>query len=891
MPRSVLLYLLFCFCAVTSHAQVLRGIIVDSEGVPVPYSTVYIRELSLGSATNSEGRFELKLNAGTYVCVFQSMGYQTVVKEINLKKDSPAFTIELPDMVYDLSTVEIKGSKEDPAYGVMRQVIANAPMFANIVKHYKADVYIKGSLTITGISKLVKWMARDDLKEYNIKAGDTYIEESVNEITYTGPDIVRQRVKSIKSNFPDFGENSSNSAMGFISGNIYQPRGFGSAISPVRAGAFTHYRFRYEGRTRYGDYAIHKITVIPKGKGSQYIQGTIYVVDDLWCLSNLNLFKDEQMGVKLHLSQNYNEVKDGVWLPVSNRLKVEMDLLGNSGSFDYHTSIQYKELIVNIPKTQTNIESKAPDKENENKVIAKSNIPDRQIDYHKKIDTKIAGKQKVINKLAQKEELSTAESYRLARLQQQQHDLRIKDSLRFDHEFIESYKTIIDTNARKHDTAYWNTIRPIPLSGNELTSIRAADTIKLRGKTNTDSTKTSGYKWIGRLFLGGYFINDTATELRNRGLINPVNISFNLVDGLRYQNSISMTRRLPQTQSISLSPMLGYAFGRKVLYGELPISWKSESLNKQAGIRVGKQAVDYNPDGIHPLESSIEALVFRENPAKFFNSAYLDLKYSMEPVHGLTSVFQVSFSENKTLTNVTDYSVFYRKSKEFEPNIPDNPVFAMTDHQDLTTEIALRYKPAPFYYISNGVKKTYRRFNDYPEYSLIWKKGIPAGIFDTDYDLIKAVVHQQKRLGIKNRLNYRVEAGYFINSKAMWFPQFQHFAKRPLIAGIKEFFPYFLLLNSYEFSTNQYFAAGHLQYKSPFIMLKRLPILRNRLWDESFFFSYLYSPQHKNYFEPGYGIGGIIFNLGVFAGFQGFEYQQAGVRLSITIFTTNEVSF
>ncbi len=890
MLRSSLLFLLFFLIAITSHSQVLRGIIVDSRGTPIPYSTVYIRELSLGSATNSEGRFELKLSAGSYVCVFQSMGYQTVVKEIDLKKGSPALTIILPDMIYDLSSVEIKGSKEDPAYNVMRQVIANAPLFANIIKHYKADVYIKGSLTITGISKLVKWIAKDDLKEYNIKAGDTYLEESVNEISFTGPDKVTQRVKSIQSNFPDFGENSSNSAMGFISGNIYQPRGFGSAISPLRAGAFNHYRFKHEGRTLYGDYAIHKITVIPKGKGSQYIQGTIYVVDGLWCLSNLNVFKDEQMGVKLQLSQNYNEVKEGVWLPVSNRLKVEMDLLGNSGSFDYHTSIQYRELVVNTTKLKSKAQSKIQDKVNDIGLITKTDISDRQKVYHKKIDDKIASKQRVIDKLSQKEELSTAESYRLARLQQQQQELRIKDSLRFNHEYVESYRTTIDSNARKLDSSYWNAIRPIPLSGDELSSLRASDTIKPE-KSKSDSVNSAGFKWLGKIFIGGYFINDTTTELRNRGLINPVNISFNLVDGLRYQNSISFIRRLPNAQSLSFYPMLGYAFGRNALYGDMPLLWKSEQLNMQAGIRLGNQAVDYNPDGIHPLESSIEALVFRENPAKFYKSSYLDLKYSMEPVHGLVSVFQVSFSNNKTLGNVTDYSVFYRKSKQYEPNIPDNPLFAMVDHQDLSMQIALRYKPAPFYYIKDGVKKTYRRFNDYPEYSLIWKKGIPTGTFDTDYDLIKAVVYQQKRLGVSNKLNYRAEAGYFVNSRAMWFPQFQHFAKRPLIAGIKEFFPYFLLLNSYEFSTNDFFAAGHLQYKSPFIILKRLPILRNRLWDESFFFSYLYSPQHKNYFEPGYGIGGIIFNLGVFAGFQGLEYQQVGVRLSITIFTTNEVSF
>lgn len=247
-------------------------------------------------------------------------------------------------------------------------------------------------------------------------------------------------------------------------------------------------------------------------------------------------------------------------------------------------------------------------------------------------------------------------------------------------------------------------------------------------------------------------------------------------------------------------------------------------------------------------------------------------------------------SDNEVLANNTNYSFFFRKTKDFDPNIPDNPQFTMQHHQELSSELVLTYKFTPYYYYLDGVRTARYMFNDTPEFNLGWKRGIKAGIFDARYDLLRLVVHQQKSVGMHNKLSYRLEAGYFVNSDSMWFSQFQHFAKRPLIAGIKEFFPYFLLLDSYEFSTNVHYAAAHVQYKSPFIVLKKLPFIRNRLWQESLFFSYLYSPQHKNYMEPGYGIGNIFYNVGVFAGFDALKFRQVGLRFSITILGTKEIS-
>lgn len=870
-----LIFSIICECQLSS--QVLLGDIKDTNGNPIPFSTVYIRELSLGAAANLDGYFELKLKAGTYVCVFQSLGYQPVIKTVDVNKSTAPLHIVLPDMVYDLSTVVISG-KEDPAYRIMRNVIAKAPEYANLVKSFEAEVYIKGSLYIKSISKLIKLMAKDDLKEFNIKEGETYLQESVNEIDFTSPDFTRQRVISIKSTFPDFGQDQSNNAIGFISGNIYKPDGFGAAYSPILPGAFNYYNFKFEGRTNYDTYSVDKITILPKGKGAQYIEGTLYIVDGLWCISNLDIYKEEQLGVKLALTQNYEVVKEGAWLPISNRMKIDMDLMGNSGTFNYNTSIRYKELSVNVPgyiKPLPRLVSKSP------KAIA----------FHEKTKTKIDKRQKMLNQLLQIENPNTAQAYKIARIQQKQEELRIKDSLRFNHQYVESYKTVVDSNARKQDSSFWNKIRPIPLTLSELKSLRVHDSLALTTVHDTDSVakKTPKFKF-GNLILGGYLRFDTVYTFRTRGLINPFSLNFNLVDGLQYHTSATFSKKLKTRDIIGIQPMIGYAFARKALFWEVLGFSHSIGNEYKVGFKFGQQSRDYNTDGIHPLETTIEALIFRENPARFYHASYADLAYEHELLNDFTVIGNLYFADNTILKNVSNYSFFYRDKKEYEPNIPENPLYKMANHQDFSFEVAVKYKPMPFYYIKNGVKQPYWQYNDYPEFKLTWRKGLPVGMFDTDYDLLSFEVRHQKRLGMTNFFNYKIEAGYFVNTKSMWFNEFKHFAKRPLIAGVKEFFPYFLLLDSYSNSTNDHYIVSHFQYKSPFIALKRLPVLRNRLWTESLFFSHLYTPINKNYMEVGYGIGSILFNLGVFTGFEDLKYRQTGIRLSINLFGTKEIT-
>ncbi len=880
MVRKIAFVVVIVLTSFSLKAQMLRGKIVDTNSQPVPFSTVFVKEVSFGTAANEEGIFELRLAEGEYTCIFQCMGYQTITKKVVVRSADNPLVIILPAMIYSLQEVVVGGG-EDPAYRIMRKVIRKAPLYAGMVKSFNAEVYIRGSLHIKKISSMVKWMAREDLKESNIKEGDTYLEESVNEIEFTAPNLTRQKVKSIHSTFPGGNDNKSSGAIGFISGNIYQPGAFGNARSPLAPGAFNYYKFRFEGVSTHGDVTVDKIKVIPRGDGPQYVSGHLYIIEGLWCIYSLDISINEQLGATIQLNQSFGEVRDGAWLPVNNRYKIDMDLMGNAGGFLYTTSIRYNKLLVNPPDQK----AKKPATPTAEKPVSKK----------AKTEAKAAKLDKKAAELAALDNPTTAESYRLAEINSKKAELLQKDSLRNHHEFVENYKTVFDSNARKTDSAFWNRVRPIPLATNEQISVKAFDSLQYHQKQKkSDSLKAQkpvNKKFFNRFFFGGTYEFDTLQNLQFDGLLNPFGISFNVVDGFVYKTGFNYHRKLNEKSALSAGFKPGYAFSRNKFLWDAGLGYSSKGRMKNSVIvNFGSGSFDFNESGrAASIENSISSLFFRQNLSRLYQKDYLEIKHAINLVPELKLETAIFFSEAGLLENESDFSFFYNDEREYEPNVPDVSQYRMQHHRDFILDLALSYKPMPYYVIKEGVRVPRPGMNMTPTFTLGYRKAIPAEGFETDFDLVTLGVKQLLKTGRESKIEYAVDAGYFLNNKNIYFDDFSHFQTQPLIVGIKNPYPVMQMGDYYRYSTDSYFVEGHLVYTSPHLLLKRLPLIRNRMWNESLTFNYLYVPDFKNCVEFGYGIGNYLYNVGFYAGFEEGTFRMAGLRIALSVFSQREI--
>ena len=340
--------------------------------------------------------------------------------------------------------------------------------------------------------------------------------------------------------------------------------------------------------------------------------------------------------------------------------------------------------------------------------------------------------------------------------------------------------------------------------------------------------------------------------------------------------------------SFSLSP--GYAFSRKAIVWDAGLNFNGSGRYQQIiSIKAGSGSTDFNPKGAMALENSVSSLFLHDNISRFYLKNFIMLNHSIRLSHELNLESSITAEKNKTQENNTDFSFFYRVSRTYKPNIPDAEAYTMADHGNLQLDFTLSYKPAPYYFIKDGVKIPRPGFNNTPTMFIGYRKGIPAPGFDTDFDLIKIGISQKLKSGLRSTIQYNLESGYFANNKNIYFNEFNHFATSPYEVGIKNIYPVFQLMDYYTNSTDKGYIEGHVIVKTPMLLLKRLPLIRNRMWNESLSANYLFVPENGYHLELGYGIGNDLYNIGVYSGFNNSGFESVGFRLSFSIFTNKQL--
>lgn len=127
--KRYLWFIIFSFLTLSSIAQVFKGKIVNEKGEPVPYASLYLKELRWGFTTDDNGCFQTELKPGHYTCEISSLGYTGQSLSIQMPAGGLEKNVVLAERIYSLNEVSVVKGAEDPAYAVMRRAIANAPYY------------------------------------------------------------------------------------------------------------------------------------------------------------------------------------------------------------------------------------------------------------------------------------------------------------------------------------------------------------------------------------------------------------------------------------------------------------------------------------------------------------------------------------------------------------------------------------------------------------------------------------------------------------------------------------------------------------------------------------------------------------------------------------------
>lgn len=874
----LLLFLLFS-TIVSVSAQGIRGRVANEKGEPVPFANIYIPKLSTGTTSNIDGKYELKLPEGKWEILFQYLGYQTQTMALTIDKTFQEINVKLMAQDYRIPEIKVTATGEDAAYYIMRRAIAMAPYYQKQVSKYSCKVYLKGS----GVFEKIPFLLEKQMKKDGLKENDPFVMETVSQIDFELPDKVNQKVLAMRSS----GKQNNTSPMGMITNNLYDADKYG-VVSPVGKSALKVYDFALDGVFEDQGRTINKIKVTPKIKGNDVFSGYIYIADLFWNIHSADLTMHVTMtDVKVH--QMYAEVNKNTWMPVSLDFDMDFSGLGLKMKYKYVASISEYKTTLNPALDHTFIE-----KQNQ-KMIQEQQLFDQIAEETKQVQKQREEKtreQKRIAELMEKKELSNRETVKLNRLIENEakrnsppEPLEIKSS------FQVSQKQV------NNDTAYWATLRPIPLTEKEKISFAKKDSFLRVSSTPEykDSVRNSRRKFKFKHLIVGKNYNYSIDSIRKYeffsipGFTNPTSLSFNSVDGVRIELPFSYSKSDSTGRSLRLEPHLAYTFSREKLDASFSYSQRLNGMNNSwIAASFGSTTEDYNrASGLSRMTNDLYTLWREENFNRYYRRDFGQVSDSRDLVNGLNLNVMLEYSDNSPLNNHSTFSFVNRANREIQPNTPENNALApwqLESHQSFISRFALEYTPRNRYRVRNHIKMY--AGSKYPTFSLAYT-GALSGIAGSDsrFDLIKLGIRQKIDFGIDDHFSYQVNAGKFTNCSRLYFEDFQHFNTQATNFLFSSYDNSFRLLPFYQYSTGKQFIEGHAEWSTRRFILKQLPILKNSSVSEKLFVNYLNTPELKNYVETGYGINNLflLLNVEAVAGFKNGKFESAGIKVSLNL--------
>lgn len=333
--RIRLLILLTLLSMLTANAQSFKGLILDSQGKPIPHASLYIKNIYAGVMTDMNGSFSINLSPGEYSCEVSCPGYDEMKWQLHQTQAGVSQNIILNRRHYTLAD---KDNNENEAQTIIRAAIDAAPNYRNKIISYQADIYSKNRerlVKIPGIrkvSKAVRYLA-------NNYEGKLVVNEEHSKIDYQYPYRYDIRTVSKTTNLPT----EMNADVDIKTTNIYDEKIFGK-LSPIANDAMRYYRYVLVCTTQELGHTIYKIQVIPKTMESVLVSGYIYIVDKIWCISGFNLLIFDN-----HIIADINtickEISPNTFMPITIQASINYHNIGFQALSQNIHSIKYNNFI------------------------------------------------------------------------------------------------------------------------------------------------------------------------------------------------------------------------------------------------------------------------------------------------------------------------------------------------------------------------------------------------------------------------------------------------------------------------------------------------------------------------------------------------------------------
>jgi len=437
------------------------------------------------------------------------------------------------------------------------------------------------------------------------------------------------------------------------------------------------------------------------------------------------------------------------------------------------------------------------------------------------------------------------------------------------------YRLSADTVPIIQDSTYWAGKRDIPLTPEEenLYEVKRKEI-----NAQADTSEAMKYLKFTEKLTNTVHMNYHTTRIRYSGFLNPFQLGYSGRNGITYRQRVWISKTFDNDRQIRFRPEAGYVFKRKELFFKLGADW--EYLPEKRGIlslNAGNDNNNYSSEIMNDIIDMVNDSTFNfENlNFKYFRHYFVEVKNNIEVMNGFEVTAALSYHRRLA---VKDKNKDGTNDEEIVDWINER-------HNDFIPTIGFSYTPRQ-YYRMDGKRKEYV-YSYFPTFTIEFGRSIPGVPGSTgNFERIEADLHQSINVGLLRRINYRISGGLYTRQKSTYFADFRYFRRRYFpetwgdqIGGV------FNTLKSEWYNASDKYIQGHFMYQSPFLLSKLFKKNTSKhILSERFYYSHLWTPVLPSYSEVGYGVGNHIFNVGIFAGFEKYEFQNISFKFAFELF-------
>ncbi len=347
--QRFLLWMLFLPSVLAAQEIEVQGKVTDAgSGDPIPFASVVFKGTTKGVTTDFDGNFMLRTTIKVDSIMATSIGYKPRTKVVKLGKQVINFQLE--EAVKSLKELVVVAG-ENPAFEILRKIVRNKNK--NDKRHlsaYECDVYTKTEIDINRISeklrqkKTMKKISQvlDSIDRMVGEDGKPIfplsITESVSKYFYRNyPTLKTEQILKTKLKGVGLGDGSTVSQLigsSFQEYNFYQNwlnilgKNF---ISPIADGWRLYYDYDLMDSVYLGNDFCYALNFFPRSPAELAFSGTMWVRKSDYALKQIDASVGKRANInfidKIQIQQELKPTLSGPWLPVKNRVLVNVSEL------------------------------------------------------------------------------------------------------------------------------------------------------------------------------------------------------------------------------------------------------------------------------------------------------------------------------------------------------------------------------------------------------------------------------------------------------------------------------------------------------------------------------------------------------------------------------------